>query len=82
MRFHIVPLLMMLLPVAGADLARAGDKDGAAEQNENESRSGEKNPAPETDSGKRNRTPVRTLEEFVPSEEISADKPVSFPADI
>jgi hypothetical protein len=32
------------------------------------------------DTGKRAR--VKTLEEFVPSEEISADKPVAFPIDI
>ena len=79
MRFHIVPLLMMLVPVPVADLARADDNAGAVEQNE--PRSAE-NPAPEADTGKRDRTTVRTLEEFVPSEEISADKPVSFPADI
>lgn len=79
MRFHIVPLLMMLVPVPVADLARADDNASAVEQNE--PRSAE-NPAPEADTGKRDRTTVRTLEEFVPSEEISADKPVSFPADI
>ncbi len=31
-------------------------------------------------SGKR--SDVKTLEEFVPSEEVSADKPISFPTDI
>jgi len=30
--------------------------------------------------GKRAR--VKTLEEFIPSEEVSADKPVAFPSDI
>ena len=30
--------------------------------------------------GKRSR--VKTLEEFIPSEEVSADKPVAFPSDI
>lgn len=28
------------------------------------------------------RSSVKTLEEFVPSEEVSADKPVAFPTDI
>ena len=31
-------------------------------------------------SGKR--SDVKTLEEFIPSEEVSADKPISFPTDI
>ncbi len=36
-----------------------------------------------TNSQKANkRNQVDTLEEFVPSEEVSADKPVAFPADI
>ena len=30
--------------------------------------------------GKRSR--VKTLEEFIPSEEVSADKPIAFPSDI
>ena len=28
------------------------------------------------------RSQVKTLQEFIPSEEVSADKPVAFPADI
>ena len=36
--------------------------------------------APKISSGKRGE--VETLEEFIPSEEISADKPISFPVDI
>lgn len=28
------------------------------------------------------RSSIKTLEEFVPSEEVSADKPVAFPTDI
>ena len=35
-----------------------------------------------TREGNPDRYPLRTLEEFIPSEKISADKPVSFPADI
>ncbi len=30
----------------------------------------------------RKRSEIKTLEEFIPSEEISADKPISFPTDI
>lgn len=28
------------------------------------------------------RSDIKTLEEFIPSEEVSADKPISFPTDI
>ena len=34
----------------------------------------------EKSASKRNK--VKTLEEFIPSEEVSADKPVAFPVDI
>lgn len=37
-------------------------------------------PMPKVSSGKH--VKIKTLEEFIPSEEISADKPISFPADI
>jgi len=37
-------------------------------------------PAPKIRSGKRSE--VKTLEEFIPSEEVSADNPISFPTDI
>ena len=33
-------------------------------------------------SKKSNRRQVKTLEEFIPSEQVSADKPVAFPSDI
>ena len=31
---------------------------------------------------KSKRSRIKTLEEFIPSEEVSADKPVAFPSDI
>ena len=37
-------------------------------------------PIPKIRSGKRSE--VKTLEEFIPSEEVSADNPISFPTDI
>jgi hypothetical protein len=54
----------------------------AAEENkqENEITKQQKSTSAKPSDGKRAR--VKTLEEFIPSEEVSADKAVSFPSDI
>lgn len=54
----------------------------AAEENknENEKTKQQKSTSAKPSIGKRAR--VKTLEEFIPSEEVSADKAVSFPSDI
>jgi hypothetical protein len=50
------------------------------EQRENATAAEEKVKKPKLSIGKR--SSVKTLEEFIPSEEVSADKPVAFPSDI
>lgn len=50
------------------------------DQQNNDEEKQQKSTTTKSSSGKRSR--VKTLEEFVPSEEVSADKAVSFPSDI
>ena len=54
----------------------------AAEENkqQNDKTKQQKTTNTKSNAGKRAR--VKTLEEFIPSEEVSADKAVSFPSDI
>ena len=54
----------------------------ADSENENTKRTTEqlKNTEPKQKINKRGR--IKTLKEFIPSEEVSADKPVAFPSDI
>jgi len=54
----------------------------AAEDSEQKSapKNAQETTTPKTSAGKRAR--VKTLKEFIPSEEVSADKPVAFPSDI
>lgn len=51
-----------------------------AEDEKNESDKNEKSKSTKPIVSKRDQ--VKTLEEFIPSEEVSADKPVAFPNDI
>ena len=58
----------------------------AEENKENESirtsdvKTEQETKVPHSNIGKRSR--IKTLEEFIPSEKVSADKPVAFPSDI
>ena len=55
-------------------------EEEAVEESEGEDQENKTNSSPKISSNKRSE--VKTLEEFVPSEEVSADKPISFPSDI
>ncbi len=70
-------MILGTVPLAGPVHAQDPDDETPRQ----ESRTQESH-ADRTSPGKRDRHPVRTLQEFIPSEEISADKPISFPVDI
>lgn len=55
-------------------------EEDTAQENENVTQDANKNSQPKISSKKRSE--VKTLEEFVPSEKVSADNPISFPTDI
>jgi len=77
----IARFLILLLTLVWFSIAVFAEEDN--EQNTtttNEQNSENSITNNNTDVSKRAR--VKTLEEFIPSEEISADKPVAFPNDI
>jgi len=78
-KFHAVLLMMILGSVSGAGPAHADESAGETAQHESRAK---ESPNAQPEQGTPGRRPVRTLEEFIPTEEISADKPVSFPVDI
>ena len=59
-----------------SDVPFAAEEDPAKKQLENEKNTKK----PKATTGKRGQ--IKTLKEFIPSEEVSADKPVAFPNDI
>ena len=79
MRIQTALLAMMLGFTPGGVLVHAQEPADEAQHTESRAETAD---GSKTREGKPGRHPVRTLEEFIPSEEISADKPVSFPADI
>ena len=79
MRIQTALLAMVLGFVPGGIPVHAQEPVDGAQHTESRA---EKTDGSKAREGKPDRHPVRTLEEFIPSEEISADKPVSFPADI
>lgn len=74
--FIIIYLLAKLIfvTVLAEDNKQKESENGSQVLNE------QKNKVIKPTVGKRSR--VKTLEEFIPSEEVSADKPVAFPSDI
>lgn len=77
-RYLLLFLLMVVTPsvyftIGNADEDTVEDKENAEQQKNTQS-------TPKVSSGKRSE--IKTLEEFIPSEEVSADKPVAFPIDI
>lgn len=77
MRLYAALLLAMLAPLAAAPEPTEEMPENTATP---AARQGE-DAAPGATGGRGTRR-APPLEEFVPSEEVSADKPVSFPADI
>lgn len=77
-RYLLLFLLLVVTPSVYftnvyADEDTIEDKENAEQQENAQS-------TPKISSGKRGE--IKTLEEFIPSEEVSADKPVAFPIDI
>jgi len=77
-RYLLSHLLLMFILNVNFILVSANE-DGVEEENKISSQQNVK-PMPKVSSSKRGE--IKTLEEFIPSEEISADKPISFPVDI
>ena len=79
----IVRIILLFIIIAFA-LSPSVDyvfaEEEAVEESEGEDQENKTNSSPKISSNKRSE--VKTLEEFVPSEEVSADKPISFPSDI
>ena len=75
-RYLFVLLTLLCLPIANLAAEENGQENTTTkEQKSNNSKSNSK-------IGVSKRKQVKTLEEFIPSEEVSADKPVAFPNDI
>lgn len=75
-RYLFVLLTLLCLPVANFAAEESGQENATTkEQKADNSKSNNK-------VGVSKRRQVKTLEEFIPSEEVSADKPVAFPNDI
>jgi len=72
--FILFPLLYLPIVNFAAD-ERGRENVVTKEQKTNSSK-------PNNTAGVNKRGRVKTLEEFIPSEEVSADKPVAFPNDI
>jgi len=72
--FIFIAMLWLSISVFAAEDSEHKNSPKDAPENE------QVNTTPTKNSGKRAR--VKTLEEFIPSEEVSADKPVAFPSDI
>ena len=69
--------LFVLLILLGFSLAIFAENE-----NENASESKEQAKSAESKPASSKRRPAKALKEFIPSEEVSADVPVSFPSDI
>ena len=71
--------ILMLITLFFCSLAFSGEEqemESAKKENQISSESADEN------KNVKKRSSIKTLEEFVPSEEVSADKPVAFPTDI
>ncbi|MEJ2114759.1 MAG: hypothetical protein P8X88_01590 [Gammaproteobacteria bacterium] len=68
--------LLLLLVLSYFSIAVFAEEDQPKNQTEKE----QKSISPRATVSKRDQ--IKTLEEFIPSEEVSADKPVAFPNDI
>lgn len=77
-RYLLLSLLLVVTPSVYFTIVNA-DED-TVEDKENAKRQEKTHSTPKVSSGKRGE--IKTLEEFIPSEEVSADKPVAFPIDI
>jgi len=72
---------LILLTIAGLSISLFAAEESASENKQTtEQIKKQKTTNSNNSAGKRAR--VKTLEEFIPSEEVSADKPVAFPSDI
>jgi len=70
-RFSVLLVAILFI----AQIVIAEDKSDKEQQNKEKV-------VKQSQSYKSKRSRIKTLEEFIPSEEVSADKPVAFPSDI
>ena len=77
---RITLLFIIMTFVVGSSMSYVVAEEETVEESENEEQEDKANSSPKISSKKRSE--VKTLEEFIPSEEVSADKPISFPSDI
>lgn len=80
MKFRHSLLYLILLLALGGYFSFAHADEDTLEKKAKTTSQKDTNSTPKISSGKRSE--IKTLEEFIPSEEISADKPVAFPIDI
>ncbi len=75
---YIVTLLAFTFTIVNAEENDGNQDDQTKEEQVTETANKEKS----VKQNANKRSQVKTLEKFIPSEEVSADKPVAFPADI
>lgn len=80
MKIKIVLLFLILSLVFSSSLSFVVAEEDSAQDNEAKQQNNDTKSTPKISSNKRSE--VKTLEEFIPSEEVSADRPISFPSDI
>lgn len=76
LRYLIILLTLLCIPIVNL----AVDESGRETTTEKEQKTN--NTKSDSKVAVRKRKQVKTLEEFIPSEEVSADRPVAFPNDI
>ena len=82
MQMRLFILFLITTATFSVGLSCVNAEDEATKENENNKVEESTQPLHTTPAGAKKRSEVKTLEEFIPSEEVSADKPISFPADI
>lgn len=80
MKFRNLLLYLVLVFTPSVYFTFANADEDTVEEKEKAEQQKNTAPTPKISSGKRSE--IKTLEEFIPSEEVSADKPVTFPTDI
>ena len=80
MKIKIALSLLILSLVFSPSLTFVVAEEDSTQDNESKQQNNDTKSTPKISSNKRSE--VKTLEEFIPSEEVSADKPISFPSDI
>lgn len=78
----ILRFLLLLLTLVWFSITILAAENGDDKNTTTTSENNTEKPINNSKAGASKRAHIKTLEEFIPSEEISADKPVAFPNDI